>query len=160
MKRTRVSTVILLAVLGGVGGALLETALAGAGRPILIPPATLPIALVAIGVLVIALALPIRRLTKGKAKAPINPFYATRVVMLAKASSLTGALLAGLGFGVVIYLLTRLAVPGAGSLGLAIAMFVGAGILLAAGLVAEYMCTIPPDDQDDGPGTKLTRVRT
>jgi hypothetical protein len=160
MRRTRVVTVVILLVLGGVIAAFLETALTSAGRPILSPPITLPIALAAIGVIVIALALPIRRLTSGKSKAPIDPFYATRVVVLAKASALSGSLLLGAGIGVLIYLLSRSGVPAVGSVAPAVALIVGSGILLAAGLVAEHMCTLPPDDQDDDEGKKPIRVRS
>jgi hypothetical protein len=161
MKRTRIPTLALLLVLGGVSGAFLETALASGGRPIINPPVTLPVALVAIGVLVVALAVPIRRLTKGRSRAPVDPLYATRVVMLAKASALTGSLLLGGGAGILIYLLSRTGVPAVGSVAPAIALIVGSGILLAAGLIAEYMCTIPPEDpDDDDQGKKPVRVRS
>lgn len=151
MTRTKVSTIIVLFALGTVASSFIETALAASGRPILIPPFTLPVALVAIGVIIVLLALPIRRRIKGTRRAPIDPFYATRVVMLAKASSISGALLFGGGGGVILYLATRSVPPAAGSFGMAIGMAVGAGILLAAGLVAERMCTIPPaSDEDKG----------
>jgi hypothetical protein len=160
MKRTSISVLILLAILGGVGSAFLETGLAAAGRPIVIPPLTLGIALAAIGVIVVVLAVPIRRLTRGKAKTPVDPYYATRVLMLAKAGALTGALLTGVGAGVLIYLLSRSIVPAVGSVGSAIATLVGAAVLLAGGLIAEHMCTIPPsDDDDDENGKKTVRVR-
>jgi hypothetical protein len=160
MKRTSISTLVLLAVIGGIGGAFAETGLAAAGRPIILPPYTLGVALVLIGGIVVWLAVPIRRLTKGKAKAPIDPFYATRVLMLAKACALSGALLTGLGAGITIYLLTRSVVPGVGSVGLAVSTIVGAGLLLAAGLIAEHMCTIPPGEEDDDEsGQKTVRVR-
>jgi hypothetical protein len=160
MKRTRVSTLILLGALGTVSGAFLETLLASSGQSILIPQVGLPIALVAIAVIVILLAVPIRRLTHGKGKGPIDPYYATRVVMLAKACALSGALLAGLSLGVTLYLVTRSALPGAGSIGLAVSTLVGSGVLLAAGLVAEHMCIIPPPGPDDDPGTKPIRVQS
>jgi hypothetical protein len=160
MKRTSISTLVLLAVIGGVGGAFAETGLAAAGRPIILPPLTLAVALALIGGIVVWLAAPIRRLTRGKAKVPIDPFYATRVLMLAKACALSGALITGLGVGITIYLLTRSVVPGVGSVGLAVSTVVGAGLLLAAGLIAEHMCTIPPgDDDDDESGKKTVRVR-
>jgi hypothetical protein len=160
MKRTSISTLVLLAVIGGVGGAVAETGLAAAGRPIILPPLTLAVALALIGGIVVWLAAPIRRLTRGKAKVPIDPFYATRVLMLAKACALSGALITGLGVGITIYLLTRSVVPGVGSVGLAVSTVVGAGLLLAAGLIAEHMCTIPPgDDDDDESGKKTVRVR-
>ncbi|MEO6943497.1 MAG: DUF3180 domain-containing protein [Lacisediminihabitans sp.] len=159
MKRTRVSTLILLGALGIVGGAFLETLLAANGRSIVIPQVGLPIALVAIAVIVILLAVPIRRLTHGKGKGPIDPYYATRVVMLAKACALSGALLVGLSLGVTLYLLTRSAMPSASSIGLAVSTLVGSGILLAAGLVAEHMCIVPPTDPDDDSGSKPIRVQ-
>ena len=149
MKRTRVSTLLLLIALGGVSAALVETAMALGGRPIILPPITLPIALAAIGAIIIMLALPIRRAIKGTQGGPVDPFYATRVVMLAKASSLGGALLFGVGIGVAAYLLTRSTTPAAGSLSLAVSTIVGAAVLLASGLIAEHMCRIPPSGEDE-----------
>jgi hypothetical protein len=159
MKRTNISTLVLLALIGGIGGGFLETVLATAGRPIVLPPLTLALALLAIGVMVVVLALPIRRLTRGKASQPIDPFYSTRVLVLAKASALSGSLVTGFGAGVLVYLLSRPVVPGIGSVGLAIATLVGAAVLLAGGLVAELMCTVPPRDDDDDQGDRAVRVR-
>jgi hypothetical protein len=154
VTHTRATTVVLLIIIGGVIGAFIETALAAAGRPIIIPPLTLPVALVAIGIIILLLALPIRRMVKGKHKVPVDPFYATRVVMLAKASAISGALLFGAGGGVIVYLVTRSAAPTGASLTMSIGTTVGAGILLAAGLIAERMCTIPPTagGDEDKPG--------
>ena len=92
MNRTKVPTIILLFAAGAVGAAFLESALAASGRPILIPPFTLPAALVAIGIIIVLLALPIRRKVKGTRTTPVDPFHATRMAMLAKASSISGAL--------------------------------------------------------------------
>lgn len=158
MKRTNAITLVLLAAIGGVGGGLLETMLAAGGQPILLPPLTLGLALLAIGGIVVLLALPIRRLTRGTGQQPIDPYYSTRVLVLAKASALSGSLLAGLGLGVTIYLLSRSVVP-VGSVALAVAMLIGAGGLLAGGLIAEHMCTIPPDDDDDDDGKRPLRVQ-
>lgn len=158
MKRTSVGLLVVLAAVGAIGGAFLETGLTASGRAIVIPPVTLAIALAAIGGIVIALAVPIRRLTRGKATAPIDPYYATRVLVLAKASALIGALLAGFAFGVTFYLLSR-SIVAQGSVGLAIITIVGAGVLLAGGLIAEQMCSIPPSDDDDENGRPV-RVRS
>ncbi len=159
MKHTRVSTLVLLCALGAVSGAFTETLLASSGQAIVIPQLGLPVALVAIAIILILLALPIRRLTHGKAKAPVDPYYATRVVMLAKACALAGALLAGLGLGVVGYLLTRSVLPSGGQIGLAVSTLVGSGILLAAGLIAERMCTIPPESPDEEADPKPVQIR-
>ena len=151
MTRTSSLSLVILGVLGAVVGAFTQVGLASAGRPILTAPLTLPLALAAIGILVVLLARPIRRMTRTRTSAigPVDPFYATRIVTLAKASALSGALLTGVGAGLLGYLLTRSVTPGVGSFSSTIAGLVGAGILLACGLVAEYMCRIPPDDDDD-----------
>lgn len=159
MKRTRISTLVLLGILGTVSGAFIETLLAAGGRAIVIPEAGLPVALVAIAVIVILLAVPVRRFAHGKSRAPVDPYYATRVVMLAKACALSGSLLTGLSLGMTLYLFTRSAMPSAGSIGLAVATLVASGILLAAGLIAEHMCVIPPADPDDDGDQKPVRVR-
>jgi hypothetical protein len=110
-------------------------------------------------VMVVVLALPIRRLTRGKAAQPIDPFYSTRVLVLAKASALSGALVAGFGAGVLVYLLSRSVAPGVGSVAQAVATIVGSVALLAGGLIAEHMCWIPPNSDDDEPGNRAVKVR-
>jgi hypothetical protein len=156
VTRTKPTTLVLAAVLGATVLWFVQVALAATGRPVLIPPFTLGIALLLIGVIVVAMAWPVWRVSRGVAGARVDPFYATRVVMLAKASSLSGALLAGAGLGVVGYLLTRSVLPPGGSIATAAATAVGAILLLVAGLVAEHWCTIPPDDDERG-GTPETR---
>ena len=148
MTRTKPLHLVLLALLGGGAGWLLETALVASGRAAVIPPVTLAVALVLIGVLVVAMALPVRRVSRRVAGAKVDPFYATRVVMLAKASALSGALLAGFALAIIFYLLSRPVVPAVGSITMAAATAVGAVLVMVAGLVAEHMCAIPPDDDD------------
>jgi uncharacterized membrane protein YbhN (UPF0104 family) len=150
VTRTKPAHLVLLLVVGAVLTWLLETALAASGRAVLIPPFTLAVALLLIGVIVVLMALPVRRVARRIPGSSVDPFYATRVVVIAKASSLTGALLAGAGFGVGFYLLSRAVLPAVGSITMAFATAVGAVVLLVGGLVAEYMCTIPPDDESDG----------
>ena len=158
MKRTSVSLVVVLALVGGVVGGFLEAGLTAGGRPIIIPPLTFPLALAVIGGIVVALAVPIRRFTRGHSHEPIDAYYATRVLVLAKASALIGAICAGFGLGITVYLLTRSVVP-VGSVASAVVTFVGAGALLAGGLIAEHFCTIPPSDDDDEDGKRAIRVR-
>lgn len=150
MKRTNPLTLVLLGVLGAVVGWFLETLLVTTSHPVLVPPFTLAIALVLIGAIIVVMALPVRRVARGQQKS-IDPFYATRVVVLAKASSVTGAILGGAGLGITTFLLTRSVVPGVGSVSMAFAMVAGAILLLIGGLVAEHMCAIPPKDDDHKP---------
>lgn len=149
MKHTKPSTLIIFAVIGLVGGWFLDAALAAMGEPVVVPPYSLAVVLLIIGVLVIVAAVPVRRAVKDGI--PVDPFYAMRVVVLAKASALTASLLAGGGAGILIYLLSRPVVPGPGSALMALAMTAGAIALLAGGLIAERMCTVPPEDDEDKP---------
>lgn len=148
MTRTNPLYLVLLAALGGGLAWFLEAALAASGNAILIPPLTIGVALLAIGVVVVVMALPVRRVSRRLPGAKVDPFYATRVVTLAKASSLSGALLGGAGLAITAYLLSRSVLPGVSSVSMALALAVGSIVLLVAGLVAEHMCAIPPDDDD------------
>ena len=147
MTRTTPASLVLLAVLGGGVMWFIETALATSGRAVVLPPITLGVALLLIGVIIVAMALPVRRVSRGVAHARVDPFYATRVLMLAKASSLGGALLGGGGLAIVGYLLSRSLVASPNAVTMSVVTAAGALLLLVAGLVAEHMCSIPPDDE-------------
>jgi hypothetical protein len=155
VKRTTALQLVLLAVLGGGITWLLETALAAGGRAIIIPPFTLAAALVLIAVIIVVMALPVRRVSRGIPNARIDPFYATRVVMLAKASSLSGALVGGGGLGIGAFLLSRSVLPAVGSVTMAFGTGIAGILLVIAGLVAEHWCFIPPDDADKNDGRLL-----
>jgi hypothetical protein len=149
MTRTRPAPLLLLALAGAVGGWMLELALVSSGRAAMIPPITLGVAVGVIGVLVVVAAWPVFRVVRKVAGARVDPFYATRVVLLAKSSSLLGALVTGFSGAILVFLLTRSVLPAVGSVSMTVVTLVGSAVLLAGGLVAEKMCTLPPDD--DGP---------
>ena len=149
MKRTQPTPLIALGLAGLVVGFLVELAATAWGSPIIVPPVTLPVALVLIAGILVVLAWPIRQATRGRASRRVDPFRAMRIALLAKASSLSGTLLLGIGLGIVVFILTRSVVPAVASLWLAIGMALGAVILLVGGLVAEHFCTLPPDDDHD-----------
>lgn len=153
MKRTGPASLIVAAVLGVGAGYLFDQLLTSAGRPTFTPQASLPILLVALGVIVVLLAVPIYRASHGRGDGPVNPFHAVRIAMLAKASSLVGAVFGGASLGLILFLLTRPAEPSVGSLGALIGTAVSAVLLLVCGLVAEHLCTIRKDDDDKHPGT-------
>jgi hypothetical protein len=157
VKRTAPLTLVVLGVVGAVAMFLLETAVVAAGMPRYEPQLSLPVALVAIAVIVVLLAVPVWRATRGRTPRRIDPFHATRVVLLAKASALAGGLLTGAGVGLLSYLWFLPSAIAASSILMAVGMTVASILLLAAGLVAEHLCTVPPEDQDDpdrggGPG--------
>ncbi|MCC9055110.1 DUF3180 domain-containing protein [Microbacterium sp. F2E] len=151
MRRTSAGALIVAALIGGVVGFGIDQLLTGAGRATFTPSLLLPVLLVLLGAATVAFALPIRRAITGRSAEPIDPFRAVRVAMLAKASSVVGAVIAGLAAGLLVFLLTRPVAP-VGSTVAVIATLVGALVLLAAALVAEHLCTIRKDDDDERPG--------
>ena len=157
MNRTRPSTLTALVAIGAVVGFLLQVALAAASQPKLRPDYLLPLTLLVIGATVVVLAVPVRRATRGNPAHRVDPFYATRVVALAKAAALAGALIGGIGVGLVFELVVRSGAPGPDAY-LRVFSVLGGGIaLLAGGLVAEWFCTVPKHHDDDpDPGSEPT----
>ena len=151
MTRTGPGVLAIAALLGAGAGFLTDQLLTGAGRATLNPTIALSLLLIAIGVVVLALAIPIRRATRGTATAPLDPFRALRIAVLAKASSLVGAAVGGVGIGLLLFVLTRPVSPSLGSVGTVVTLVVSAGLLMIAGLVAEQLCTIRKDDDDEQP---------
>lgn len=159
MKRTNVSPIIGLVLGGAVFGYILELILQTSGGRLVLPPYTLSVTLFVIAVAVLLLAIPIRRRVTGKRKAPLSPFYAVRVAVLAKASTLVGSLLVGFALGILIDVLLRPTTPTWELLGPGIAELISSAVLLAAGLIAEFLCTLPPDDDDkETAGDAATRA--
>jgi hypothetical protein len=158
VKRTRPFFLVLLAVVGAGAGILLQVILASTGAAAASAPFTLALSLAVIGVLVVVFAVPVRRAVRDRDKHKVDPFYASRVVVLAKASSIAGSLLLGATSAILGYLLTRAVIAAVGSIFTSGAAVVGSIILLVCGLVAESMCILPPDDEDKGEKT-LARER-
>jgi Protein of unknown function (DUF3180) len=156
VTRSTPGPLIVIGVLGVVIGILVQAGLAAINMPKLRPEFSLAITLVLIGAAAIALAVPVRRATRGNPIYRVDPFYATRVVVLAKAAALGGALVAGVGLGLVIELTLRSSAPGTDAYLRVFSVLAGGIGLLIGGLVAEFLCTVPPPDDDDpdaGPPT-------
>jgi len=148
MTRTRPWTLVLIGVGGIVVGWLLELLLVSLGRAVLVPPYPLAAALVVLAVAVVAVAVPVRRVARGTPGARVDPFYATRVVVLAKTASIAAAGFAGLFGGALVFVATRPVVVD-DLLWKSIAGLAASAALLVAGLVAESMCRIPPGGDDE-----------
>lgn len=159
MTRTGAGVLVLAAVLGAAAGFVLDHVLTMMGRPTFTPSISLPLMLVVLGGITLVLALPVRRAIRGTASAALNPFRALRIAILAKASSIVGASVAGVAVGLGAYLLTRPVAPPIGSLGAIIGTAVCAVALVVTALIAESFCILPKDDDDEhagsgaGPGT-------
>jgi hypothetical protein len=95
------------------------------------------------------------RIQGGNGTRPAPPLFVARIVALAKASSQTAALLAGVSAGFIVYLSGKLNAPTPrGDLIDAGLSFGASLVLLAAALFLEYCCRVPggPDrGRDDDP---------
>lgn len=126
----------------------LEWLLVSRGFAALLPPATLSAVVGLIGAGLPLLAWPIRQRVRADSPAQaLDPFYATRVLLLSQASSRAGALLAGGALGVLAFVFSRPVAPGL-SVGLCVAAVAGAIVLVTGALVAERWCALPPGHSD------------
>jgi multisubunit Na+/H+ antiporter MnhE subunit len=92
------------------------------------------------------------RIARKPGRPPVEPLQMARLVVLAKASSVVGALFGGYAVGVLIYLLlerSRLIYPDR-DLPETIATVVAAIALVIAALWLEHSCRVPkrPDDEE------------
>lgn len=149
MRRTSTVALIALAVVGAAVGFGFDHLLTVTGQATFTPTPMMPVLLLLLAALVVALAWQVRRSVRGGTR--VDPFRAVRTATLARASSLLGALLAGFGSGLWIYLLSRPVTPQVGSIAAVIALIVSAIVLVAAALVAEQFCTLPKDPDDREP---------
>ncbi|WP_243231804.1 DUF3180 family protein [Microbacterium sp. CIAB417] len=156
MKRTSALVLVVLALVGAAAGYGLDHLLTVTGRATFAPSAWLPVLLLLLAAACLGLAWPVRRSVRGASPKRIDPFRALRAATLARASSLLGALLAGFGSGILVFLLSRPVGPQVGSM-VAMAALVGSAVLLvAAALVAEQFCTLPKDPDDRQPDEPST----
>jgi len=146
VKTTSALALAVTALAMVVVGWGLEWVVVSRGFAAVIPPATWSAALAIIGLALVGLAWPIRKRVRSAKRGPApDPFYATRVVVLAQASSRAGAGLAGAAAGILIFVLGR-PVVASSSVGLTVWAVAGAIVLVAGALVAERWCTLPPED--------------
>ena len=149
MRRTSVGLLVVLALLAGGAGFLLDHLLTAAGRVTFTPSLLLPVLLLLIAVASLGVAWPVRRSVRSGVR--IDPFRALRAATLARASSLVGAIMAGFGAGLLVFLLSRPVEPQVGSTVAMLALIGSAIILVIAALVAEQFCTLPKDPDDSEP---------
>ena len=149
MKRTSAGLLVVLALLATGAGFAFDHLLTVTGRATFTPSGFLPVLLVLVAVAVLALAWPVRRSTRGGRR--IDPFRALRAATLARASSLLGAIMAGLGAGLLLFLTTRPVPAPVGSVVAMIALIIGAALLVGVALIAEQFCTLPKDPDERQP---------
>jgi hypothetical protein len=154
MKPTRLRFLLLIALPTALAGYFVATVLVGRGFQVPVSPINLLVTLAAIAVLLLALSIPIWRyrsaIRENVKKRPkrVDPFYAVRVLLLAKASSIAGSLFAGWHIGVVVFQLLSPVVIAE----LALQNFLGflSSIALVIGAyLTEQLCKLPEDPMPD-----------
>jgi hypothetical protein len=154
MKPTKLSFLWLLALISSVTGYLVAALLVRRGLYVPVSPSNLLITLGAIGIVLLALSTPIWRyrsaLKENATTRPkrVDPFYAVRVLLLAKASVIAGALFAGWHIGVVGFQLLSPVVVEALVLQNALGFFASFALVVSA-FITEQICRLPSDPTPD-----------
>ncbi len=155
MKPTKISNLLIAALLVAIGGFFVIRQMIGSGLPS--PTAGLNIVLLqpALAIILTLSAIPMMRYRaglkqfeeqKGKRPTPVDSSYAIRTLALAKAVSLTGSIFTGWQAAILI---SQLLSPVESKLVLSILGIVGALSMVAAGLIIENLFRIPPDRDGD-----------
>ena len=155
MKPTKSKLVLIIVFGAAVFSFLAVRFLVSNGFPVPTSPTNLLVTLAAIALILAGLTIPIwlykqslTQYTKGPRPKRVDPFYAVRVLLLAKASVLAGAGFVGWHVGTVI---AQLSLPVSftaalvqNSFGLAASL-----ILTVAAAVSEQICRLPEDPKND-----------
>lgn len=141
----RLRTVVLIALVIGVGAwAVLDARESGGGAAPPVPwTAAVAVALLAVAVLVSGLE--VRRWVTGRRERPMDPLVAARVAVFAKAAAYTGGALVGWYLAQAVVVLPDVVGERRSRLLLALVSAVVSGGLVAAGFVAQRWCRRPPD---------------
>ena len=146
MQRTSSSTLVVWAVIGTVLAVVVDVVLESQGFSL--PGLTwfAVIGMLVLAAILLVLGWPIKKWNDGDRTKEIDPIQAARVAVMAKASALTGAGLAGWYLGNAgYYFLSAPGIRNDLAAGMLIAM-IAAAALMIVGLIVEGFCEIPPQD--------------
>lgn len=126
------------------------------GASIPIATNTVLITLPSIAIIELAIAIPVFKYrselqkfaTSGVRPKRLDPFYAMRVVVLAKATSIAGALFLGTAIGLVFMQLSQPVI--ADSIWRNLAALVESVVLISVALFIEKACKLPDDGENSG----------
>jgi hypothetical protein len=150
MKPTRVAALALLGAVSTVLSLLLQRMLRASGWTMPPVPWTAAIGLLLVACLVYSAALPVRRMIRGGPNArPVEPLRAARTAVLAKATAYAGAAVVGWYLAELLLLVPDLDIETRQTQALRAAVTALAALAASvAGLLAERMCRLPPEDGD------------
>jgi hypothetical protein len=158
MKPTKILSLLISTVVAGVVTFVLAKALVANGGSVPVAPNNLLISIPSIAVIEILAAIPVfryrRELTKfatsGKRPKRIDPFYAVRILALAKATAISGSLFFGFALSLVILQATLPVIPE--SIWLNALAAVESLLLIVVAIVIERACKLP----DNGEASEQT----
>jgi hypothetical protein len=146
MQRTSSSTLALWAVIGTVLAIVVDVVLESQGFSLPGMPWFAIIGMLVLAAVLLVLGWPIKKWNDGDRTKEIDPIQAARVAVMAKASALTGAGLAGWYLGNAgYYFLSAPGVRNDFAAGMLVAM-ISAAALMVVGIIVEGFCEIPPQD--------------
>ena len=146
MQRTSSSTLVVWAVIGTVLAVVVDVVLESQGFSLPGLPWFAVIGMLVLAAILLVLGWPIKKWNDGDRTKEIDPIQAARVAVMAKASALTGAGLAGWYLGNAgYYFVSAPGIRNDLAAGMLIAM-IAAAALMIVGLIVEGFCEIPPQD--------------
>lgn len=155
MKPTRLSGLLLWALVAGVAGYLLADNVYSDFPPL---PRYAPVTLVLLAVVELGMARVVRDRVRGRARRgarALHPLQVARAVALAKASSPAGSLLLGLYAGLLVWLLPKAAAQTREDALICAVSALSALLLVVAALMLERACRTPNHtSQDHGLGSR------
>ena len=162
MKPTKIFTLIGWVVPGATVGYLFARVATANGAQVPVAPVNLILTLAAISIILLGFALPMVRYRRALAEqlknpaAPrpkrLNPFYAVRLVALAKATAIAGALFVGWQLGVIWFQISSPVTPG--SVWQNVAALIAAKIMVIVALIIERICRLPQDSSEAASASK------
>jgi hypothetical protein len=166
MKTTRPIVLVLAILVGAISAGFFGTFQVSHGHALPVSGVSLTFTMLGVGVILAGLAYPIYRYRKQSlvfakaltqdSTAPrpkrLDPFYAVRVLALAKAVGFASALIAGWHFGLVaLQLSTPVVTQGVWK---NVGGLIGSVASMAVALAVEQICKIPNGGADDSDGAK------
>lgn len=157
VKLTKITTLVACAIASALLGYQVGVTLVRLGQPLPTSPTNLLVTLPVIAVVLVILAIPVMRYQSAMKKnrefsagakpvlvKRVDPFYAMRVAVLAKAVAIAGSVFTGWHVGVLVTVLASPQVSEGGvwrsSFGIA-----GSLAMTIAGLLIERACRVPPE---------------
>jgi Protein of unknown function (DUF3180) len=159
VKPTKILTLVGWMIPAATAGYLFARLVASNGGKVPVTPLNLILTLVAIAIILVSFAVPMVRYRRALAEqlknaaAPrpkrLNPFYAVRLLMLAKATAISGALFVGWHSGVIWMQLSAPVTPDS-TWQNAFALLASI-VMVVVGLIVERLCRIKDDSAETEP---------